>query len=1028
MTQAFINVVIPFAQANSGLVDNELKTLLREDEGNRPIADIEYTLGEVIGTIHFMSITVVEPNFPAERNKLQVATVSPQAPSHLIIEISADGGTDEVLGQLAKEMKDVLLRLLKTAGIECSDEELASFLISHNLTIGAAWGSEALGQVFSGSPGQSVRRILDEKTLTKTINETVTREAQADDWEELSPRQQLDRIRNGIWNDGGKWVFVPEPAPCLSGDPANNWNPDIKLSNPQLWKAGLEVLNISWLIVPVGLIVLLLLYALFFGGGFWAGLALVLLLAPFLGVYLRLRHLERTEMVEDITPPVEQVEELIKVENFSSQNHLASVSRLKQSWVRRLTLRLAFITVGTGRFLGAPGHLGKNGVIHFARWMRLPGTDQLLFWSNFDGTWESYVGDFIADAPSGVSGIWSNCVGFPRTRNLVQGGAESRNQLVRWARRQQQPTRFWFSAYRDLTADRIRINAAIRQGLASAETDADARDWFNLFGSAPRPLKTLQSSHLSTLILGGLPTLPSGHCRVISFNDADESTCKQWLKFVAEKATYGELEPDRRSAVVVALTARGLRKLGVPRDAIETFPAAFQQDMSITSRARELGDVGDASPEEWLWGSKDKNGNDNRGDALLLVYGAGDTELDEALKPIKDETNRLGLECIHKLDLKLETKGSGARKVVEEPFGFADGVSQPVIPGTPRARNNRNANDVIEAGEIILGYPDNLGKIPPSPSIEAALDSGHLLADKGTDLSRRRPEFSRYEGEGRRDLGANGTFLVVRQLAQDRQKFDKWLDKAVTQMNDQADVSFGRSASRRNLLSEEQEPVEMRPLSVSLSSQMSKLARAIKSDVDGERRVEKEFIAAKLVGRWRNGTSLVRYPTLAGDDGPDNDFLLGSEDPRGLHCPFGAHIRRANPRDTRFQGDDSATEIASINRHRILRVGREYFTRRSDTNDVDQQKDRQGLLFMCLNADIERQFEFVQKTWILNRNIHGLEDEVDPILGYGKRNFTMPTASGPVVLEMDDDDNFVTMKGGGYFFLPGRATLQFLAT
>ena len=83
-----------------------------------------------------------------------------------------------------------------------------------------------------------------------------------------------------------------------------------------------------------------------------------------------------------------------------------------------------------GRFVGAPGFLGKNGVIHFARWMRLPGTTQLLFWSNYDGTWESYVADFIADAPTGVTAIWSNCRGFPRAKGLFGGGAQDRDRLA----------------------------------------------------------------------------------------------------------------------------------------------------------------------------------------------------------------------------------------------------------------------------------------------------------------------------------------------------------------------------------------------------------------------------------------------------------------------------------------------------------------------------------------------------------------------------------------------------------------------
>ena len=162
--------------------------------------------------------------------------------------------------------------------------------------------------------------------------------------------------------------------------------------------------------------------------------------------------------------------------------------------------------------------------------------------------------------------------------------------------------------------------------------------------------------------------------------------------------------------------------------------------------------------------------------------------------------------------------------------------------------------------------------------------------------------------------------------------------------------------------------------------------------------------------------------------GPDNDFLLGSEDPMGHACPFGAHIRRANPRDTRIAG--WLEEINATNRHRILRVGRTYEPR----TDESGKPIGPGLLFMCINADIERQFEFIQKTWLQNPNIHGLENEVDPIMGDNSptreddksNRFSIPTATGTI--QLHNLANFVTVKGGGYFFLPARNVLQFLAT
>jgi hypothetical protein len=246
-----------------------------------------------------------------------------------------------------------------------------------------------------------------------------------------------------------------------------------------------------------------------------------------------------------------------------------------------------------------------------------------------------------------------------------------------------------------------------------------------------------------------------------------------------------------------------------------------------------------------------------------------------------------------------------------------------------------------------------------------------------------------------------------------------------------------------------------------------------------------EYIGAKLVGRWKDGSSLVRHPYESGvehkkklrqradrqahvsgelhmnlvvessdetlltrtssdpSEGPaiaaaprthraptashpdasgrvrivpDNDFLFGEEDPQALRCPYGAHIRRANPRDSLDPGN--ADQVAISNRHRIMRVGRHY-------QPAHGQKP--GLLFMALCADIERQFEFLQQSWLKSSSFHGLMHEKDPLLGDAQKDncgFTVPTPDGPIGLTRVPQ--FVATKGGGYFFLPGRRLINYL--
>src|SRR4029453_13938250 len=127
------------------------------------------------------------------------------------------------------------------------------------------------------------------------------------------------------------------------------------------------------------------------------------------------------------------------------------------------TVTFAFWLIAqfVGRFYRA-GFLGSIGSIHFARWSMVPRNGDLLFLSNYGGSWESYLEDFITKAHTGLTGVWSNTVGFPRTSNLFQDGATDGERFKRWARRQQIPTGFWYSAYPALTTANIRANAIIR--------------------------------------------------------------------------------------------------------------------------------------------------------------------------------------------------------------------------------------------------------------------------------------------------------------------------------------------------------------------------------------------------------------------------------------------------------------------------------------------------------------------------------------------------------------------------------------
>jgi Dyp-type peroxidase family len=272
----------------------------------------------------------------------------------------------------------------------------------------------------------------------------------------------------------------------------------------------------------------------------------------------------------------------------------------------------------------------------------------------------------------------------------------------------------------------------------------------------------------------------------------------------------------------------------------------------------------------------------------------------------------------------------------------------------------------VRAGEFVLGYPNEYGLYTDRP-----------LIDETESVLPRDPQ-----GSGRADLGRNGSYLVVRQLRQDVPGFWHYVDGA-TRLRD------GSS--------------------------------------DPHARVR---LAAKMVGRWPSGAPLVLAPDA--DDptlGDANDFAYHDLDPRGARCPVGAHIRRSHPRDSLDPNPGSGDSWKINRRHRILRRGREYGTSLAIEEALaGGDTSERGLNFMCLNANIQRQFEFINHTWLNNPKFDRLYDDADPITApsapFGG-TFTIPT--GGVRSRVTSVPRFVSVRGGAYFFMPGLAALRYLA-
>ncbi len=239
------------------------------------------------------------------------------------------------------------------------------------------------------------------------------------------------------------------------------------------WAAEREVRQtlfervIPWLkIVAVGIGALVLLPVIIIFGVVWL---------------IILRRKENRDPDDFPLVPYAHVRRLVEREDRIVQNHLASITEVKPGWVRRFTLRLVLWLANLLARTSNKGELSGIPSIHFAHWSLIDEGRRLLFLSNYDGSWGSYLDDFIDKASLGLTAIWSNTVGFPPTEFLAFKGARNGPKFKSFARRSQTAAIVWYCAYPDSTVRNINDNSAIREDLFAPLNDEAVEEWLERF-------------------------------------------------------------------------------------------------------------------------------------------------------------------------------------------------------------------------------------------------------------------------------------------------------------------------------------------------------------------------------------------------------------------------------------------------------------------------------------------------------------------------------------------------------------------
>jgi hypothetical protein len=277
--------------------------------------------------------------------------------------------------------------------------------------------------------------------------------------------RQENELRNYVWSriNGGNWkdLSAREIHQTLKQDVLGK-------PNFQWARQSITIPGIRWLgMVLLGLILLVLL--------------------PLIVIWILLLHFlyERTDEPLGLTPSQvsgSHVKELEEYEDLANQNQFTQVLIMKPGKMRLITLKglmlFAKALIGclfvNGKLMGIP-------TIHFARWVMIDDQKRMLFFSNFDGSWQQYLGDFIDKSGWGLTGIWSNTMKFPRTKFLFTGGAYDEEHFLAWSRYFQIPTAVWYCAYPHLSIKNVINNSYIRNELFRDLDEEGARQFLQRF-------------------------------------------------------------------------------------------------------------------------------------------------------------------------------------------------------------------------------------------------------------------------------------------------------------------------------------------------------------------------------------------------------------------------------------------------------------------------------------------------------------------------------------------------------------------
>lgn len=423
------------ATVRDGRLDN-LRQLLATMNKDAGVVDANNTLVPFaqFGGLHVARFVILEAKTAEEINVYGLAS-RPWRPS-LVFLGDCDGDSHLFLAQLVEQAEAGLKKIFSY----CDDfselnNDLLTWLQLHNVRPQANYINHI---------GRTVTQVHEEAALHKSLS------------------TYLQKIVNDVGRENTRALrqklltFVEQEIHAGR----------LSLTPPQATPIGWQIGN---LLHKIGVPILLLLVS-----------PVLLLLSPLLA--WQLRRLERSDPEINIRPAREHVRQLSVQEDKYITNQFNVFGDIKPGRFRLLLLKFSLVLLDYSvRHIYNRGFLTRVRTIHFARWVLMDNNRRVFFASNYDGSVESYMDDFINKVAWGLNLVFSNGVGYPSTRWLIKGGAEHEQQFKYTLRRHQLASEVWYKAYPDITAYELTRNSLIRQGVEVRQSsDEDIREWLSL--------------------------------------------------------------------------------------------------------------------------------------------------------------------------------------------------------------------------------------------------------------------------------------------------------------------------------------------------------------------------------------------------------------------------------------------------------------------------------------------------------------------------------------------------------------------